>query len=142
MKNYLLILKTIFYTIIVCSAILALLFEFNIFLEGSFTEDKMLEFVVTYVLELWAIASIWLSLRALKMNKIRKWLFSNENEINSKFFYLSLCRLLAMGLPLFINVLCYYLFINTTFAGLVAIHFLALMFVIPSKDNFETDTTK
>ena len=129
-KNF--YLTILFYSNILIALVLFILFESNVLLEGDWTEQPMTEFVVTYTMELLSIVFVWLSLRLLKFNQIQKWLF---------YFLLALSRILAIGLPLILNVLFYYLFINTTFAGLSAIHLLVLMFVFPSKDRFQNDTT-
>ena len=112
MKKKNIYLNILFYSNILIALVLFILFESNILLEGGWTEQPMKEFVVTYTMELLAIVFVWLSLRLLKFNQIQNWLFSDS-----------------------------YLFINTTFAGLSAIHLLALMFVFPSKDRFKNDTT-
>ena len=128
-------LNILFYSNILIALVLFILFE------GGWTEQPMKEFVVTYTMELLAIVFVWLSLRLLKFNKIQNWLFSDSEKIESRYFLLASTRILAIGLPLILNVLFYYLFINTTFAGLSAIHLLALMFVFPSKDRLKNDTT-
>ena len=141
MKKKNIYLNILFYSNILIALVLFILFESNILLEGGWTEQPMKEFVVTYTMELLAIVFVWLSLRLLKFNKIQNWLFSNSEKIESRYFLLASTRILAIGLPLILNVLFYYLFINTTFAGLSAIHLLALMFVFPSKDRLKNDTT-
>ena len=139
MKKKNLYLNILFYSNILIALVLFILFESNI-IEGGWTEQPLKEFVVTYTMELLAIVFVWLSLRLLKFNQIQNWLFSDSEKIESKYFLLASTRILAIGLPLILNVLFYYLFINTTFAGLSAIHLLALMFVFPSKDRFKNDT--
>jgi len=119
MKKKNIYLNILFYSNILIALVLFILFESNILLEGGWTEQPMKEFVVTYTMELLAIDS---------------------EKIESKYFLLASTRILAIGLPLILNVFFYYLFINTTFAGLSAIHLLALMFVFPSKDRFKNDT--
>ena len=106
---------------------------------GFFKPQTVIEFVVTYVMEFIAITFVWLSLRLLKFKSLQQWIIAENSKQTTRYSLFSMGRMALNCLPLLLNVVFYYLFVNTTFSGLVAIHLVALMFMLPNKKRMESE---
>ena len=133
------ILKSIFVATLVVAALIVLLFETNIVEAGALAGNENLEFVVLSVVELVVICSIPLALRLFKFKGVRRQLIDQPAQ---KLLAWGTSRLLMLSVPLVACVLLYYLFfMEAAFGYLAIILALSMMFVRPSKDRCEAETT-
>lgn len=132
-------LKTIYWGIASGALAFALIIEFIMIDEvgGILTENKQSEFVFENVAILWTLASIYFSLRLFKFKKIEDALRFNPLENYRKYCVL---RLALLDLPLLFDILCYWLFVNSSFAWLGVLIGLAFPFVYPTKERFLSET--
>ena len=134
-NNHLLKVKLLCYGSVAISVILAILFETDVLPMGFFKPQTVVEFVVTYVMEFIAITFVWLSLRLLKFKSLQQWIIAENSKQTTRYSLFSMGRMSLNWLPF----VFYYLFVNTTFSGLVAIHLVALMFMLPNQNKMESE---
>ena len=101
------------------------------------TEDRSMEFVLTTLMELLSLAAIFVGLRMFKKKRIHDDLTTRKAPALR---FWGLVRLCVIGLPLSLNVLFYYLFMNTTFGYMAIIMALCLPFVYPTLNRCLTET--
>ena len=117
--------------------IIVVLYEGELLETGMLTEDTSMEFVLTTLMELLSLAAIFVGLRMFKKKRIHDDL--NTRKAPALRFW-GLIRLCIIGLPLSLNVLFYYLFMNTTFGYMAIIMALCLPFVYPTLNRCLTET--
>lgn len=131
------LLMTLFCIPIGYVAAVAIVFETNIFEPGYSAGDKNVEFVMTAVMELVTLGTVFLALRLFKFNKV------HEDLVNRKYSALKkwgALRLLMLGLPMMYNIHLYYMFDKTpTFGYMAIIQMLCMPFVFPSKSRCEAE---
>ena len=110
----------------------AIVFETNIFESGLYADDKNVEFMMTAVMELVTLGTVFLALRLFKFNKVHDDLVARKYAALKKW---GLLRLLMLGLPMMYNTYLYYMFMNTTFGYMAIIQMLCMPFVYPSKSR-------
>lgn len=88
------------------------------------------EFVLAVAMELITIAAIPLALKMFKFNAVASRLTSPKALCR-----FGLMRLALLGVPMMVNILLYYLFMNVAFGYLAIITALCMAFVYPSKDR-------
>ena len=114
----------------------AIVFETNIFESGLYADDKNVEFMMTAVMELVTLGTVFLALRLFKFNKVHDDLVARKYSALKKW---GLLRLLMLGLPMMYNTYLYYMFMNTTFGYMAIIQMLCMPFVYPSKSRCEAE---
>ena len=114
----------------------AIVFETNIFESGVYADDKNVEFMMTAVMELVTLGTVFLALRLFKFNKVHDDLVARKYAALKKW---GLLRLLMLGLPMMYNTYLYYMFMNTTFGYMAIIQMLCMPFVYPSKSRCEAE---
>lgn len=117
--------------------IIVVLYEGELLETGMLTEDTSMEFVLTTLMELLSLAAIFVGLRMFKKKRIHDDL-TTRKALALRFW--GLVRLCIIGLPLSLNVLFYYLFMNTTFGYMAIIMALCLPFVYPTLNRCLTET--
>ena len=117
--------------------IIVVLYEGELLETGMLTEDTSMEFVLTTLMELLSLAAIFVGLRMFKKKRIHDDL-TTRKALALRFW--GLIRLCIIGLPLSLNVLFYYLFMNTTFGYMAIIMALCLPFVYPTLNRCLTET--
>lgn len=117
--------------------IIVVLYEGELLETGMLTEDTSMEFVLTTLMELLSLAAIFVGLRMFKKKRIHDDLTTHK-ALALRFW--GLIRLCIIGLPLSLNVLFYYLFMNTTFGYMAIIMALCLPFVYPTLNRCLTET--
>ena len=137
MKQTRMLLQTLFCLPILLSALLALLFETCLLLPGDLTGNPQTEFVVTIVMELLTICLIPIALRMFKVKSIDSSLKTEGAKALKKWGSL---RIAMLGVPLFVNTLLYYLFLNTTFGYMAIITLISMVFIFPSAEKCEYET--
>lgn len=117
--------------------IIVVLYEGELLETGMLTEDTSKEFVLTTLMELLSLAAVFVGLRMFKKKRIHDDL-TTRKALALRFW--GLIRLCVIGLPLSLNVLFYYLFMNTTFGYMAIIMALCLPFVYPTLNRCLTET--
>ena len=117
--------------------IIVVLYEGELLETGMLTEDTSMEFVLTTLMELLSLAAIFVGLRMFKKKRIHDDL-TTRKALALRFW--GLIRLCIIGLPLSLNVLFYYLFMNTTFGYMAIIMALCLPFAYPTLNRCLTET--
>jgi uncharacterized membrane protein YhaH (DUF805 family) len=117
--------------------IIVVLYEGELLETGMLTEDTSMEFVLTTLMELLSLAAVFVGLRMFKKKRIHDDLTTRKALALSLW---GLIRLCIIGLPLSLNVLFYYLFMNTTFGYMAIIMALCLPFVYPTLNRCLTET--
>lgn len=117
--------------------VIVVLYEVELLETGMLTEDTSMEFVLTTLMELLSLAAIFVGLRMFKKKRIHDDL-TTRKALALRFW--GLIRLCIIGLPLSLNVLFYYLFMNTTFGYMAIIMALCLPFVYPTLNRCLTET--
>ena len=117
--------------------IIVVLYEGELLETGMLTEDTSMEFVLTTLMELLSLAAVFVGLRMFKKKRIHDDL-TTRKALALRFW--GLIRLCIIGLPLSLNVLFYYLCMNTTFGYMAIIMALCLPFVYPTLNRCLTET--
>ena len=121
--------------IVIC-ALLVFLYETDILPVGTLAESKSSEFVISVIMELLTLLVIPLALKLFKFKRIRNQLTTNKAQA---LFPWGLVRLLLLAIPMVLNTLLYYLYMNVAFGYMGIILFLCLFFIIPTMDRCKSD---
>lgn len=126
---------TIFLTAIAVGLVIVVLFENDLLPCGiMISDDKSVEFVVATIMELLTICVIPVALKLLRFKRIGKLLTSAEAL--SKW---GTIRLLMLCVPMIVNTVFYYMFMNVAFGYMGIIIFLCLFFVVPTKERCRSE---
>lgn len=125
-------LRVLFWSVLVCAAIIAAVYELGIAESGILAVSKDIEFMVLTAVELLTIITIPCALRLFKSNKVRKALADKREEALRRF---SILRMFLLEGPLLLNVFLYYIFMQPSFGYMAIIVLFCLAFVYPSKDR-------
>ena len=119
--------------ILTAALFFVILFETDILESGIMAgADSQVEFAILTVMELLTIGCIPLALRLLKFKKIEADLQERHEEALLKWGVL---RLSMLEVPLILNTICYYLFLNASFGYMAIILLLCMAFVYPTKEK-------
>lgn len=126
---------TIFLTAIAVGLVFVVLFENDLLPCGiMISDDKSVEFVVATIMELFTICVIPVALKLFRFKRIGKQLTSAEAL--SKW---GTIRLLMLCVPMIVNTVFYYTFMNVAFGYMGIIIFLCLFFVVPTKERCQSE---
>jgi hypothetical protein len=125
-------LLTIMLVACVISLAIIVAFEFDVLPIGAYADHVRLGFYAAVVMELVTICTIPLALRLFKFRKVRHALTSLREKALLRWGSL---RMLMLCVPMMVNTLCYYLFMNVAFAYMAIILFICLFLVYPSLDR-------
>lgn len=126
---------TIFLTSIAVGLVIVVLFENDLLPCGiMISDDKSVEFVVATIMELLTICVIPVALKLFRFKRISKLLTSAEAL--SKW---GTIRLLMLCMPMIVNTVFYYMFMNVAFGYMGIIIFLCLFFVVPTKERCRSE---
>lgn len=128
------LLKIIFGCMIGCSLIIAVLFEGNFLPSGILVGNSQQEFFCTLFMELLTICMIPLALRLIRSGS--KTVMRDQDALYIWYRKRAVQRMLMMGLPLFVNTLLYYLFMNVTFGYMALILLICMFFIIPTQARY------
>ena len=135
MKHTQRLLMTIFLTSIAVGLVIVVLFENDLLPCGiMISDDKSVEFVVATIMELLTICVIPVALKLFRFKRISKLLTSAEAL--SKW---GTIRLLMLCVPMIVNTVFYYMFMNVAFGYMGIIIFLCLFFVVPTKERCRSE---
>ena len=130
----------VFYIVqIVMALAIIVLFETGELPVGVMAADKQSEFVLTALMEILSLGAAFLGLRLFKFQAIHRDLVSRKEPAMWKW---GMTRLLILQVPMVINTLLYYIYMNTTFGYLGIILLLCLPFVFPSLSRCLAETTE
>ena len=132
MKKTLRMLSAAFWGIIALNIIIALTFESNILPCGTLAgqEGGSAEFVAATIMELVTICLIPFSLRLFKFRRVAKELTSADALRR-----MAMIRMSLLCIPMTVNTVLYYLFMNVAFGYMAIILFLCMLFIVPTKER-------
>lgn len=122
--------------IIVCLAII-IPYENDWLLAGALAGDKVAEYYAAIAMELLTICLIPFSLRLFKFKAVRKALAADAATALRRWGTL---RMAMLTVPMMVNCVLYYQFMNVAFGYMGIIGLLCLVFVFPSKTRCESET--
>lgn len=122
--------------IIICLAII-IPYENDWLLAGALEDDKIKEYYVAIAMEIITICLIPISLRLFKFKKIKAQLQSSPEKSLRKW---ATIRLDMLTIPMMVNCVLYYQFMNVAFGYMGIIDLLCLVFVYPSKSRCQQET--
>lgn len=123
------LLRTVLIANVGVAVVIAALYELDILPSGMFTGRPQDEFLSTISMELITIVFIPVALRLFKTKDVEKRL--EEGNIKA-FRKWGLLRILMITVPLVLNTLLYYSFMNTTFGYMALIQLICLPFIYPA----------
>lgn len=132
------ILTAVMYGSIILSLAITILYETETLLPGDLTTDKNAEFLTVSLMEVITICLIPLALRLFKFKKVGQALVSNPAK---ELLQWGTLRLAMLCLPMVINTLLYYLYMNVAFGYMAIIGLISLIFVNPSMGRCTSETS-
>lgn len=131
------ILMTLFWSGIVVAVLLAVLFETGLLPKAEWQTFASQEVMTRMTMELVALAMIPLSLYMFKFGHIHNDLLKRKEKA---LLCWGVLRLLMLLLPMVVNTLLYYMFMQTTYGYMAIILLICLPFVYPSLGRCKADT--
>lgn len=125
------------FSMIGITVVLVVLFETDVLPSGLMATEKQTEFLLTTLMELLTLASVYMALRLFKFDKVHQELVTLKADGLRRW---GLIRLVILLLPMPLNTVLYYLFMNTTFGYMAIILAICLPFVYPSEARCEAET--
>ena len=119
--------------------VVILLYEMDVLETGVMEEEKQSDFILTALMELVSLGAAFLGLRLFKFNAVLHDLVSRKEPAMQKW---GVIRLLILEVPMLIDTLLYYLYMNTTFGYLAIMLLLCLPFVFPSLNRCLAETSE
>ena len=126
-----------FMAVLAVAALLILLFECHIAGQGLLAGLTMADFTVECVMVILTIVVIPLALRLFKFKGVHRQLSTRKEEALRRW---GILRMMMLGVPLWLNVVCYYLFLNPGYSYLALILFLSMWFVFPTLEKCYAET--
>ena len=123
------LLRTVLIANVGVAVVIAALYELDILSSGMLAGRPQDEFLSTISMELITIVFIPVALRLFKTKDVEKRL--EEGNIKA-FRKWGLLRILMITVPLVLNTLLYYSFMNTTFGYMALILLICLPFIYPA----------
>ena len=123
------LLRTVLIANVGVAVVIAALYELDILPSGMMAGRPQDEFLSTISMELITIVFIPVALRLFKTKDVEKRL--EEGNIKA-FRKWGLVRILMITIPLVLNTLLYYSFMNTTFGYMALILLICLPFIYPA----------
>ena len=123
------LLRTVLIANVGVAVVIAALYELDILPSGMLAGRPQDEFLSTISMELITIVFIPVALRLFKTKDVEKRL--DEGNIKA-FRKWGLVRILMITVPLVLNTLLYYSFMNTTFGYMALILLICLPFIYPA----------
>ena len=143
MKQVRNILAAIFWGLLGISVLLAVLFECEVLPAGVSTvtvtgsetsTSATVEFLCRFTMEVVTRLGIWLSLRLFKFQRVHADLMTRKEEALKKW---GVIRLLLLEVPMLLNTILYYIYMQTTYGYMAIIAVLCLPFVFPTLSRCE-----
>ena len=131
------ILMALFWGGTVVAVLLAVVFETGLLPKALWQDDASQEVVTRMMMELVTLAMIPLSLYLFKIGHVHADLLKRKEKALNLWGVL---RLLMLLLPMVVNTLLYYMFMQTTYGYMAIILLISLPFVFPSMGRCKADT--
>ena len=132
-------LVVIYMSLAAIALAIILLYETDILEAGVMEEQKQLEFILTAMMELISLGAAFMGLRLFKFKTVHNDLVNRQEPAMWKW---GVIRLLILEVPMVIDTLLYYIFMNTTFGYLAVMLLLCLPFVFPSVNRCLAETSE
>ena len=132
-------LVVIYMSLAAIALAIIILYETNILEAGVMEEQKQSEFILTALMELISLGAAFLGLRLFKFKAVHQDLVSRQEPAMWKW---GLVRLLILEVPMVLDTLLYYIYMNTTFGYLAVMLLLCLPFVFPSVNRCLAETSE
>ena len=116
-----------------------ILYEADILEFGIMAEEKQSEFLLTALMELVSLGAAFLGLRLFKFRIVHDDLINRQEPAMMKW---GTIRLLILEVPMLVDTLLYYIYMNTTFGYLAIMLLLCLPFIFPSLNRCLAETTE
>lgn len=129
----------LFIAMIAISLAIVTLYECDVLTAANYNGHGVSEYHTVMIMELLTICLIPFSLRLFKFKHVRRQLTSNAASALRKW---GAIRLFMIALPMIINTILYYQFMNVAFGYLAIICLLSLAFIYPSKAKCDQETNK
>ena len=129
MKKTVNILRTLFIASVGIAVVVVALYELDILPSGVLSDRPQDEFLCTIAMELVTIVFIPIALRLFKTKDVDRRL--DEGDIKT-FKTWSIVRILMITVPLLMNTLLYYIFMNTAFGYMALSLLICLPFIYPA----------
>ena len=131
------ILMSLFWGSIVLAVLLAVLFETGLLPKAVWQDYASQEVMTRMIMELVTLAMIPLSLYLFKFGHVHADLLKRKEKALNLWGVL---RLLMLLVPMIVNTLLYYMFMQTTYGYMAIILLICLPFVYPSLGRCKADT--
>ena len=132
-------LMVVYIAQLVLALLFVVFFELDVLPVGIKADDKQSEFLLTALMEIVTLGAVFLGLRLFKFKAIHDDLVRRQEPAMSKW---GMLRLLILEVPMVIDTLLYYIYMNTTFGYLAIILLLCLPFVFPSLNRCLAETSE
>ena len=132
-------LTIIYMSLAALTLVVILLYETDILETGVLEEKKQSEFILTALMELVSLGAAFLGLRLFKFKVVHYDLINRQEPAMMKW---GTVRLLILELPMLVDTLLYYIYMNTTFGYLAVMLLLCLPFVFPSLNRCLAETSE
>ena len=119
--------------------VIIVLFETDVLPVGVKADDKQSDFVMVALMEIISLGAAFLGLRLFKFKPIHDDLVSRPETAMWKW---GMSRLLILEVPMVINTLLYYIYMNTTFGYMGIMLLLCLPFVFPTLNRCLAETSE
>ena len=116
-----------------------ILYETDMLESGIMAEKKQSEFLLTALMELVSLGAAFLGLRLFKFRIVHDDLINRQEPAMMKW---GTIRLLILEVPMLVDTLLYYIYVNTTFGYLAIMLLLCLPFIFPSLNRCLAETTE
>ena len=132
-------LVVIYMSLAAIALAIIILYETDILEAGVMEEQKQLEFILTAMMELISLGAAFMGLRLFKFKTVHNDLVNRQEPAMWKW---GVIRLLILEVPMVIDTLLYYIYMNTTFGYLAVMLLLCLPFVFPSVNRCLAETSE
>ena len=123
---------------IALALVIIVLFETDVLPVGVKADDKQSDFVMAAVMEIVSLGAAFLGLRLFKFRPVHDDLVARREPAMWKW---GIIRLLILEVPMVVDTLLYYWYMNTTFGYLAVMLLLCLPFVFPSLNRCLAETS-
>ncbi|MBQ9570048.1 MAG: hypothetical protein IJR30_01550 [Prevotella sp.] len=138
MKKVSKILKIVFWSELLPVVTIIILFECGILDPGILKGGSTGEFILLTIMELVTLGVIPLALYLFKIKRVRNDLYDRKEKALQQW---GLLRMDLLSVPMIINTLLYYLFMNVSFGYLAIILFICVFFIYPSEGRCIDEVT-
>lgn len=130
-------LMSAFYLAVILELLIIVCFESDIILQGGFAGQHTAEFIIATIMELLSVIVVPIALRLIKYGAVQNIIRRDREE---GLYKVSMLRMLLLIIPMLLNTLFYYHFLNVAFAYLAIVLAISLVFVIPTEKRCISET--